>query len=196
MRQLGGEMRSEAPASVNAPTIDQLAIACRHVDELRKAGCTENAAIRILELLADVYAKLKCGGSATPHHVDQVDRRQWSTAAKEAQRENPNAKAGALFRVEHGTPRRAFARLVLKLFHRGDVTAETMNALVDSHWKLAVITLDEDRRLNRNGRRSRLDATPDERWREAGIRFDRDDPCELTVPNSSARTNSATAPPA
>jgi hypothetical protein len=59
MRQLGGEMRSEAPASVNAPTIEQLAIACRHVDELRKAGCTENTAVRILELLADVYAKLK-----------------------------------------------------------------------------------------------------------------------------------------
>jgi hypothetical protein len=38
MWRLDGEMRSEAPASVSAPTIEQAAIACRHVDELRKAG--------------------------------------------------------------------------------------------------------------------------------------------------------------
>ena len=60
--------------SKNAITVQQIELACRHVQEMMSAGVTENLAIRTLELFADVYAKILTGGSATPHHVDQVDK--------------------------------------------------------------------------------------------------------------------------
>jgi len=65
--------------SRNEITIEQLYLACRHVEELMAEGVTENLAIRTLELFTDVYAKLQTGGSATPHHVSQV--KLWSIEA-------------------------------------------------------------------------------------------------------------------
>jgi len=155
--------------SKNRPTIEHLAIACRHVHELIAAGVTENHAIRTLELFTDVYAKLLNGGSATPHHVSQIPKSQWSVAARAAFDANPKAKPKDSLRVEHGTPRRAFARKVLKLFDRDELNEATMAALVSKWWKLAVITLDEDARLNRMARSTVT--SPEERWRAAGISF-------------------------
>ena len=157
--------------SKNRISIDQLSLACRHVEELTAAGVTENLAIRTLELFADVYAKLHFGGSATPHHVEQVPRKQWSIEAKRRKAQYPNARALDHFRVEHGTPRRAFARAVMSLYKRGALTENDMIELATKSWKLAVITLEEDIRLNRIAR-SRPSSTPDERWRDAGIAFD------------------------
>ncbi len=154
--------------SKNRITIPQLALACRHVKELMAAGMTENLAIRSLEQFADIYAKLLCGGSATPNHVDQVTL--WSVAAAQFRSVNPTAEPQRHFRVEHGTPRRQFARLVLDLFETGRLDDENMRLLVARRWKLAVITIEEDRRLNARFR-SRLFDTPEARWTAAGIVF-------------------------
>ena len=156
--------------SKNQISLEHLEIACRHVEELIKAGVTKNLAIRSLEIFADVYAKLHTGSSATPHHVKQVTH--WSKAARKMARENPDvaARPGGFLRVEHGTPRRAFASQVLSLYQTGKLSSRTMNALVRKKWKLAVITLEEDRELNRIAR-SVPSATPDERWRLAKITF-------------------------
>lgn len=154
--------------SRNRPTIEHLHIACRHVDELMKAKVSENLAIRTLELFADVYAKLLTGGSANPHHVDQVQL--WSVAALQLKATNPNAKPRDHFRVEHGTPKREFARKVMMLYREGKLTMQNMDMLVNKLWKLAVITIDEDAKLNKVAR-CRLRSTPEERWAAAGIEF-------------------------
>src|SRR5690606_29187974 len=125
--------------------ITQISAACRHFQELRDAGVTENLGIRILEHLVDVYAKLLTGGSATPHHVRQVASAQWSIAALALRSQDPNAP----LRVEHGTPRRALARLVFQIWEQDNLTQEKLDSLIHQRWKLGVITLEEDRRLNR-----------------------------------------------
>lgn len=152
--------------SVNAITVTQISVACRHFQELRDAGVTENLGIRILEHLVDVYAKLLTGGSATPHHVRQVASAQWSIAALALRSQDPNAP----LRVEHGTPKRALARLVFQLWELEHLTQTKLDSLIQHRWKLAVITLEEDRRLNRLAR-SKLFASPDERWAAAEISF-------------------------
>src|ERR1700688_2475655 len=101
--------------SKNAITVDQLRLACGHVQEMIEAGVTENLAIRTLELFADVYAKFQVIGNTSPHHVRQV--KLWSIKAKGLLSAIPDAKPRDHFRVEHGTPRRSFARKVLE-FHK------------------------------------------------------------------------------
>jgi hypothetical protein len=57
--------------SKNAVIVNQLKLACRHVEEMIAAGVTENLAIRTLELFADMYAKFKVIGNTSPHHVNR-----------------------------------------------------------------------------------------------------------------------------
>lgn len=154
--------------SKNAITIDQLKIACRHVEELMSAGVTENLAIRTLELFTNNYAKMRVVGKANVDHASQYDL--WSKAALRAKVANPGKAYGLYLRVEHGTPRRQFARLVLDGYKRGNLTAKWMNALCKSRWEVAVITIEEDKRLNK-GSRSSLFSTPRERWAAAKIKF-------------------------
>jgi len=156
--------------SKNTITIAQLELACRHVKEMIDADVTENLAIRSLELFADVYAKLLTGGNASPHHVDQVKSELWSVEARRERDANPNAKPKDHFRVEQGTPRRGFARKVLNLYENVNLNEESMQELVEQYWKLAVITLEEDRNLNKVAR-SKIFDTPQKRWAEAGIKF-------------------------
>jgi hypothetical protein len=153
--------------SKNTITLPQIEAACRHVAELIKLGMTENLAIRNLELFANVYAKHRIIGSTSPDHVTQFPL--WSQAAR-AHRENGGELGGRHLRVEHGTPRRQFARLVLKAFHEEALTQAWLDTLCEQRWKVAVITLDEDRRLNRLAR-SKLYDSPEERWQAAGIIF-------------------------
>jgi len=171
--------------SKNKPTIEHLQIACRHVREMRDAGVTENHAIRTLELFADVYAKLRNGGSATPHHVGQVPLGQWSIEARKLRDQNPNGKPRDYLRVEHGTPRRAFARKVMELAESGKLNGQTMDELAKRYWKLAVITVAGDDRLNKISRSEALE-TPDERWRKAGIAFDQIDEPGVGLRNEKA----------
>lgn len=154
--------------SKNAITIDQLELACRHVEEMIAAGVTENLAIRTLELFADVYAKLHVVGNASPHHVDHV--KLWSTKAKTLRNTMPDAKPKDCFRVEHGTPRRGFARKLLDLYHRNELNETKMVELVERDYRLAVITLEEDQHLNKIAR-SKIYDTPEQRWADAGIEF-------------------------
>jgi hypothetical protein len=158
----------EDRAYKNSVTIDQLSIACRHFQEMVAAGVTLNMAIRTLELFADVYAKLHMGRSPTPHHVRQVAL--WSVQAIEVRDRIPDAKPRDHFRVEHGTPRRSFACKVLELYRKDRLSEKTMAKLVERYWKLAVITLEEDKHLNKVAR-SRLFKTPEARWAAAGIKF-------------------------
>lgn len=153
--------------SKNAVTLEQLEIACRNVIELRAAGMTENLAIRNLEQFANIYAKLHHLGHASPDHANQYD--QWSLKALEAEAANPGRRHGEYLRVEHGTPRRQFARLVLAGFEKGVLSEDWLNDLCDRRWRVAVITHEEDRLLNR----SSVADDPEERWKSAGIEFGR-----------------------
>ena len=154
--------------SKNAITIDQLKIACRHVQEMIDAGVTENLAIRTLELFGDVYAKMQVIGNTSPHHVKHV--KLWSINAKKLRDALPGAKPRDYFRVEHGTPRRGFARKILALHQTNALTAVSMDELVVNDYRLAVITLEEDQRLNKIAR-SKLYNTAEERWAAANIAF-------------------------
>ena len=154
--------------SKNAVTLEQLSIACRHVRELIATGMTENMAIRNLELFANVYAKFRIVGTTSPDRADQFDL--WSRAAIEARRSNPDLAFGRYLRVEHGTPRRQFARLILKAWEAGALDQRWLDSLCDTRWKVAVITLEEDRRLGKVAR-SRLFDSPEERWAAAEIKF-------------------------
>jgi hypothetical protein len=104
--------------SKNALTIEQMSLACKHVFELIDAGMSENLAIRSLEIYAKVYAKCRVLGEATPDHADQYDH--WSKAVRKAKAE-PDRPYGQYLRVEHGTPRRHCARLVLDVLQKAEV---------------------------------------------------------------------------
>lgn len=86
----------------NAPTLDQIKIACRHVVELQDTGMSENLAIRQLELFTNLYAKFRAIGHVNVDHVDQYT--YWSKAARKAKATNPAAAPGTHLRCEHGTP--------------------------------------------------------------------------------------------
>jgi hypothetical protein len=153
--------------SKNKPTIRQLELLCRHIIELEQAAMTENHAIRTLELVADIYAKTHKGGKASVHKAKDVPENQWSLAALEARRNNPSVADGTFLRVEHGTPRRTFARKVRELHAKGALNEEAMKALADNYWHLAVLTHAEDRLL----RRKDTHESPQERWAAVGIKF-------------------------
>jgi hypothetical protein len=154
--------------SVNSITLAQLKLSCRHTEEMLRAGVTENMAIRTLELFVDVYSKILMGGSATPHHVREI--KHWSKAALKLKSPETLKKAGSYFRVEHGTPRRELARKVLAVFLKKKLDQQSLDELVRNHWKLAVITLEEDVKLARIARSKGYD-TPDARWAAAEIEF-------------------------
>jgi hypothetical protein len=88
--------------------------------------------------------------------------------------ENLYGKPGILLCVGHGTPRRALVRMVMKLYEGNDLKEQSMPDLCHKAWKLAVITIEEDRNLNRLAR-SKMFSSPDERWRAAGISFTKTD---------------------
>lgn len=154
--------------SKNKITISQSSLACQHVKEMRAAGISENLAIRTLELFVEVYSQLQVGSSASPYNVNKVEL--WSIDAKALKRRLPsNAKPGRYFRIEHGTPRRTLARIVLDLHNDGKLTEKTMIPLVRKLYKVAVITLDEDKSLNKFA--GQEFKRPDDRWKAAGISF-------------------------
>ena len=153
--------------SKNACTVEQLKLMCQHYDKIVAAGVTANLAIRSLEAAVDATAKHRVIGNAGPHSVRQVPSNQWSRAAKAAHSLNPDRSAKEYLRVEHGTPRRAFTKLILEAHRAGNLNDQTFEGLITKHWKIAVITLDEDTRLPR----SEMRESPDKRWADAGIHF-------------------------
>lgn len=133
---------------------------------------TLNHAIRLLELIADVYARVLMGGKPNVWHADDVAANQWSLAARKAIRENPKAAYGTFLRVEHGTPRREFALKILALYEKGRLTPRAMRVIVNKYWRVAVLTHEEDRRI----RRKPLFKMPQERWAHYGIKFPKGSP--------------------
>jgi hypothetical protein len=154
----------------NSLTVEQITVACRHVDELIAAGITENLAIRTLELFIDVYANLLIYKQPGPHHVDKIPLSHWSIKARQLRDEQPGAKPRDHLRVEHGTPRRGLARKVLEAARQGGLDETVLNLIVTRYYRLAVITLDEDVILNRLARSTMMDS-PEARWDAAGIKF-------------------------
>lgn len=153
--------------SINSIKIEQIVIAANCMEQLLESGMTENLAIRHLEKLVDVYAKLKSTGKVSVDHVDEFPL--WSKAALRAKRDNPDKKAGEYLRVEHGTPRRKFARLVLNAFKEGKLNKGWMDNHCTELWKVAVITREEDSKLNQIKKREF--ETPEARWAYVGIEF-------------------------
>ena len=72
-------------------------------------------------------------------------------------------------RVEHGTPRRKFAKIVLEAFRASQLDESWMNKHCGELWKVAVITHEEDSKLNKL--RKLEFNTPNERWAYANIEF-------------------------
>jgi hypothetical protein len=178
-------MAKKLPMSKNAATIEQIELVCRQFGEKMAAGFTENAAIRTLEMLANGYGKFRAVGTTTPDHVRQYTL--WSKAALAAKAANGDRACGQYLRCEHGTPRRDFAREVLAASREGKLTKEWMDAHCDKKWKVAVITHEEDGRLNKL--KGTKFASPEARWAAAGIEFPRraDEPGELDQ-NGNLRT--------
>lgn len=154
--------------SKNALTVEHLEIACRHVKEMMTAGVTENLAIRTLETFTDIYAKRVNGGKPNRHRPEDVEL--WSKKAMKICKKPLTPEIRRQLRVEHGTPRRALARLVLELYTKKKLNEKSLNRLAKKYWKLAVITIEEDRRLSKIAR-STLYRTPEERWAAARIVF-------------------------
>lgn len=138
---------------------------CRHFDELIAVGVPINHAIRLLELRTDVYANLSTGGRPGVYNTRLI--KLWSLSARKYKSKKP---LGKYVRVEHGTPRRALARMVLDLYRKHKLSKPELDKLVKKYWKLAVITLEEDRKLNKITR-STMYTKPELRWGAAGIRF-------------------------
>lgn len=66
------------------------------------------------------------------------------------------------------------AQLVLEAYPKGHLDDDTwLKNLVNKRWKLAVITLEEDKKLNSKAR-SKAFNTPEERWEYGGIEFPAD----------------------
>ena len=159
--------------SKNKITIEQLNAACRQFEEMLSLGVTENFAIRQLELFANAYAKFHVIGNVSPDHVNHYQL--WSEAAIALVEENPNSHKEGLLRVEHGTPRRQFARVIFQRWKIGGISKSWMDETIQNLWKVAIITVEEDRKLNKSAR-SKMFENPFDRWRSAGIEvreFDR-----------------------
>ena len=152
--------------SKNSITIEQLTAACRQFEEMLSLGVSENFAIRQLELFANAYAKFHVIGNVSPDHVDHY--KLWSEAAIALVKENPNSRTSGLLRVEHGTPRRQFARMIYRQWKDDEISESWMEITLQKMWKVAVITVEEDRRLNKSAR-SKLFDNPFDRWKASGI---------------------------
>jgi hypothetical protein len=92
-------------------TVDHLKLACRHFEEMMDANVGEKAAIRTLELFADVYAKGSVMGNASLDRLKRVE--SWSIKAKQLQDAISVAKPEDHLQIHHGTPRRGFVREIL-----------------------------------------------------------------------------------
>jgi hypothetical protein len=152
--------------SKNSITIEQLNLACRQHEEMLALGVTENFSIRQLEMFVNAYAKLRVIGHVSPDHVGHYEL--WSDAAISLRRKNPNCQKDGLLRVEHGTPRRQLARIIYQQWKTAELSEAWMDQTIQDLWKVAVITVEEDRRLNKTAR-SKLFDSPFERWRSSGI---------------------------
>jgi hypothetical protein len=141
-------------------TFETLWLALDYAIQLEKTSMTQNFYLWELKHRIDATYLGYTGIYAGPGGYDKDGIEFWSEAAFAAYRKDKKAKLV----VEHGSPRTEFAVLVFGLYKQGKLTEAKLRVLYDKLYKLAVITKEEDRRLN--------DATPEERWREVGIKLE------------------------
>ena len=125
--------------------------------------------------MADVYAKLKIIGNASPDRADQFEK--WSKEAvklwSQKLKEKPKPPFGRYLRNEHGFGKTRFAEKVLEKYKTdGKLGEEMMDELVDRYWRVAVITLEEDKKLDRTNTAGK---SAEHRWSDAGIEFEEED---------------------
>jgi hypothetical protein len=74
--------------------------------------------------------------------------------------------------VEHGTPKSEFVKLVYDVYLNGKLTKELLDSMIENLWQIAVITKEENSRLDGNKWRSKAhDNGPKARWAAVGIQF-------------------------
>jgi hypothetical protein len=88
----------------------------------------------------------------------------WSVAAK-------RAISSKEVMIEHGTPKSEFVKLVYDVYLAGKLTEEMPVSMIENLWKIAVITKEEDARLNGAGLRSKRLESAEDRWAAVCIQF-------------------------
>jgi hypothetical protein len=157
-------------SSGNKSTIERgwtypvLVLGLEYAAKLRRSGLVQNFYTWELKHRIDCYYlgrnKLYAGPQGLPH--SQIDL--WSVRA--LAEKDPRKRVR-----EHGAPRTPFALMILELYLNGNLTEELVNEMMDFHYRVAVITKEEDARLNAIGARSKMYPTPDDRWAAAGIKI-------------------------
>jgi hypothetical protein len=160
-------------SSGNKSTIERgwtypiLILGLEYAAKLRESGMVQNFYTWELKHRIEAYYlgrnELYAGPNGIPY--EQIDL--WSEKALESySRKKEDARN--LVR-EHGAPRTPFSAMVLDLYMSGNLSEKVMNDILDLHYKLAVITKEEDKQLNAIRARSKLYPSPEERWAAASI---------------------------
>jgi hypothetical protein len=138
-----------------------------YASKARDAGADPNCYLRELMERIDGANSARRGYyyGAQFNGYDKSKLELWSVFALHAVNRDPRVK----LRVEHGSPKAAFAARTLDLYTKDKLTEEVFNQELDRLYKLAVITLDEDQKLNDAGLRSKMLSSPEERWNNVGI---------------------------
>jgi hypothetical protein len=154
-------------ASERGWTYPTLILGLEYAAKLREAGLVQNFYVWELKHRIEAYYlgrnNLYAGPNGIPY--EQIDL--WSEKALEEYSNDKKAKRDLI--REHGAPRTPFAIMILELYLSGDFNEKVMSEKLDLHYKLAVITKEEDRRLNAIRARSKMYPSPHERWAAAGI---------------------------
>jgi hypothetical protein len=148
-------------------TYECVLLALAYMKKLRDAGVTHNKVHREIMFRIDGANNARKGHYSGAKGFNKSTIDLWSAKALAAFKKDPTVK----LRVEHGSPRTPFAQRIFNLYLRDKLTEKLFNKMLDEHYKLAVITLEEDKRISANGHRSVMHDTPDMRWKAAGIKI-------------------------
>jgi hypothetical protein len=133
-------------------TYEQLMLTLKNYHELLDAGLSRNWCGRTLYMVIDIYASQSVRGLPIP--------------VSKAARGLPKSQC----RYEHGTPMSAIITMFIEDYKKGILTKES-SLETAKLWRVAHITLEEDKRLNASGLRSKAMNLPHERWSQVGIEF-------------------------
>jgi hypothetical protein len=141
--------------------------ALEYASKARDAGADPNCYLRELMERIDGANSARRSYYVGPAGYDKFKLELWSMEALRVVSKDPNAIKQ--LRVEHGSPRAAYAARILDLYIKGILTEEVFYQDLDRLYKLALITLEEDLKLNAAGLRSKMLETPEARWGRVGI---------------------------
>jgi hypothetical protein len=133
-------------------TYEQLMLTLKTYHELLDAGLSRNWCGRTLFMVIDIYASQSIRGLPIP--------------VSKAAHGLPKSQC----RYEHGTPMSAIITMFIEAYKANKLTKES-SLEIAKLWRVAHITLEEDKRLNASGLRSKAMNLPHERWSQVGIEF-------------------------